>query len=394
MVPTVLFKLSLLSLLSPTISTTPPQSPQPPSHISRKRCSSSFPCWPSASTFAAFNASISGRLITPHPAAYPCHAPDYDANACQVARENWTSSFWRTSQPGAHTALLWELGVDGECTINGTTTSSFNSDPITGPSSLSRCDAGLVPHYAVNATTTQHIQRAIEFAARHDVYLVVKNTGHDHLGRSSGAGAFAIWTHNLKGRTFHSAFVPVGAPAGTPGQHAVTLMAGEQWLDVYRDATKHHRIVVGGAARTVGAAGGYLTGGGHSPFAAEYGLAVDNVLEITIVDAAGAVRVLSEYSSPEYFWAVRGGGGCSWGVIVSVTYKTHPEPRDVQVGFVQVNATRTQAFGGLIQGVLRCLVEVTDSGYTGYAVVETCRSSWGTKGLNAESDSVAGGYLR
>ena len=30
-------------------------------------------------------------------------------------------------------------------------------------------------------------------------------------------------------------------------------------------------------ARTVGAAGGWLTGGGHSPFAHEYGLGADSM---------------------------------------------------------------------------------------------------------------------
>jgi hypothetical protein len=76
---------------------------------------------------------------------------------------------------------------------------------------------------------------------------------------------------------------------------AVTLQAGEQWLgrtntvsqltfanpgpfvsDVYKAAAAQNVIVVGGHARTVGSSGGYLTGGGHSPFAHFYGLAVDS----------------------------------------------------------------------------------------------------------------------
>lgn len=46
--------------------------------------------------------------------------------------------------------------------------------------------------------------------------------------------------------------------------------------DVYKAAAEQGVIVVGGSARTVGAAGGYLTGGGHSPFSHFYGLAVDS----------------------------------------------------------------------------------------------------------------------
>lgn len=104
----------------------------------------------------------------------------------------------------------------------------------------------------------------------------------------------------MKGIEWHASFVPRGAPADAGGVPAVTLQAGEQWLgewmqalfslfvsgmrieltevdiDVYRAAAKQGVLVVGGSARTVGAAGGYLLGGGHSPFAHYYGLAADS----------------------------------------------------------------------------------------------------------------------
>ena len=42
------------------------------------------------------------------------------------------------------------------------------------------------------------------------------------------------------------------------------------------------RVIVGGSAHTV-AMGGYTQGGGHSPICRQLGLAVDNLLEATIV---------------------------------------------------------------------------------------------------------------
>ena len=169
----------------------------------------------------------------------------------------------------------------------------------------------LVPHYSVAATSVEDIQAAVKFASERDLYLVVKNTGHDQLsssqvsgcrpaansihslGRSSGQGAFSIWTHNLRGRRWTDSYVVKGAPKGTKGVCAVILQPGEQWLgrstdlpimrtkfnygiDVYRAASKQSVIVVGGTARTVGAAGGWLLGGGHSAFANLYGLGVDS----------------------------------------------------------------------------------------------------------------------
>lgn len=53
------------------------------------------------------------------------------------------------------------------------------------------------------------------------------------LGRSSGQGAFSIWTHNLKGRQWADSYVVQGAPVGTKGIPAVTLQPGEQWLGAW-----------------------------------------------------------------------------------------------------------------------------------------------------------------
>ncbi|OAG40581.1 hypothetical protein AYO21_05282 [Fonsecaea monophora] len=223
-----------------------------------------------------------------------------------------------------------------------------------------------IPHYSVAAQSVGDIEAAVKFANKRHLYLVVKNTGHDHLGRSSGRGAFAIWTHNLKGRQWTQSYVVEGAPAESQGVTAVTLQAGEQWLDVYRAAAEQHVIVVGGHARTVGAAGGWLTGGGHSAWSNLYGLGVDNVLEIKLVNAQGEHVTINQYTDPDYFWALRGGGGSAWGVITSVTYRTHPEPTHIQVAAIQINATTNSSLRPLLQGSLGALVNMTNAGYTGY----------------------------
>ncbi|RPA79878.1 FAD binding domain-containing protein [Ascobolus immersus RN42] len=317
---------------------------------------------PPPATWASFNNSISGRLISSHPTAYPCHTPNFNQEACSEVTKNWSDSFWRTDQVGGYSAILWEAG-DGACWIDGgnTTVADRKSGRCEG-----RDGNGLVADYTVDARNVGDIQKAVVFADRWGLDLRVKNTGHDHLGRSSGKGTFAIWTHNLKGRKWHDGFLPKGAPKGTLSLPAVTLQAGEQWFDVYKDATTQKRIVVGGSARTVGAAGGYLTGGGHSAWSNSYGLAVDNLLEVTLITAQGKHKTINAYNDPEHFYAIRGGGGSSWGVITSATYKTHPEPSHIQVAFAQFNVTKPEAFRGLLMSTFRTLPSVTDGGYTGY----------------------------
>ncbi|GFG24993.1 FAD binding domain protein [Aspergillus udagawae] len=319
----------------------------------RRRCTYGDSCWPDDQAWSDFNSTVGGRLIRSFPSAAVCHTARYNADQCNIARQSWLDSFWRTNQTGAYSATVWEMGNTGQC---------FIDTPVNAP-----CDQGIVPYYAVRAESVEDIQKTVKFASEKDLFLVIKNTGHDHLGRSSGKGALAIWTHNLKGIDWHESFVPQGAPAAVNGIPAATLQAGEQWFDVYQAAAKQGVLIVGGSARTVGAAGGFVLGGGHSPFAHYYGLAADNLLEMSIVSADGRHRVINAYSDPEYFWAVRGGGGSAWGVVTSVTYKTHPVPQNLTIGFVQFNATNKSSSTRLVSESLKLLPAVTDAGYTGYA---------------------------
>ncbi|OJJ08593.1 hypothetical protein ASPVEDRAFT_47727 [Aspergillus versicolor CBS 583.65] len=318
----------------------------------RRRCTSDDACWPTAQTWTEFNATVGGRLIRSVPSAAVCHGSRYNADQCATAKSNWFDGAWRSNQTGGYAATVWEMGETGECFIN---------TPI-----QAECDQGIVPYYSVRAESVEDIQASVRFASEKDLYLVTKNTGHDHLGRSSGKGAFSIWTHNMKGIEWHDSFVPLGAP-DTDSIPAVTLQAGEQWSDVYEAASEKGVIVVGGSARSVGAAGGYLLGGGHSPFAHYHGLAADNLLEMSIVSADGEHLVLNRYTDPEYFWAVRGGGGSSWGVVTSVTYKTHPVPENLIMGFVKLNASSNASLTNLVAESLKLLPDVTDAGYIGYA---------------------------
>lgn len=56
------------------------------------------------------------------------------------------------------------------------------------PSSNSTCGQGRVANYAVHAETAEDIQEYVKFATKHNLRIVIKNTGHDLLGRSSANG--------------------------------------------------------------------------------------------------------------------------------------------------------------------------------------------------------------
>jgi hypothetical protein len=85
-------------------------------------------------------------------------------------------------------------------------------------------------------------------------------------------------------------------------------------------------VVVGGNSYSVGPAGGWVLGGGHSSLSPQYGLGVDSMLlhpcssliEVTnystdvvqfeIVTPDGKLRTANAYQNEDLFWALRGGG--------------------------------------------------------------------------------------
>ena len=74
----------------------------------------------------------------------------------------------------------------------------------------------------------------------------------------------------------------------------------------------------------VSAAGGFGQAGGYGPLTAQYGLGVDQWLEAKIVTPDGQLMVANEVSNPDLFWAIRGGGGGTFGVVVEATFKVYP----------------------------------------------------------------------
>jgi hypothetical protein len=71
--------------------------------------------------------------------------------------------------------------------------------------------------------------------------------------------------------------------------------------------------------------GGYIQGGGHSPLTSLYGTGADQVLALEVVTADGEFVTASPDDNSDLFWALRGGGGSTFGVVTSITVRAHPD---------------------------------------------------------------------
>ncbi len=178
----------------------------------------------------------------------------------------------------------------------------------------------------VAVESAEDIAAAVDFAREHGARLVIKGTGHDYLGRSSDPGALMIWTHRMREVAVHDSFVPAGSPSGEAGVPGITVGAGTRWLEAYQALLPYGRYVQGGGCVTVGAAGGFTQGGGFGNLSRRYGTAAGNVLEAEVVLASGEIVTANAVQHPDLFWALRGGGGGTFGVVSKLTMRTYPAP--------------------------------------------------------------------
>ncbi|GLB39903.1 putative oxygen-dependent FAD-linked oxidoreductase family protein [Lyophyllum shimeji] len=245
---------------------------------------------------------------------------------------------------------------------NGTISACYLNTTLGVP-----CGQGSVPVIGVDARSVGDVQATVQFASKHNLRLVIKNTGHDYLGRSTARGSILLWTHHLKNIIYEEAFTPDGAPSGETYK-AITLGAGVQWYEAYDAVEAEGRFILGGlsAGGSVGAAGGWVQGGGHSAFAATHGLGVDNVLQFTVVTASGKYLTVNSYKNSDLFWALRGGGGGTYAVVISATYVTHDRFPLSEVGF-QANFSSPEIAKTVITEYIRLHPSLADAGWGGYS---------------------------
>ena len=212
---------------------------------------------------------------------------------------------------------------------------NLEQDAVTGEDCFDvakPCSLGAIPPYAVAAESDADIAAALSFAVKHNLRVAVKSTGHEYQGRSTAKDALLIWTHGLKGISTSPSFSACD-DLGRPGP-AITTRPGDVWGEAYAAAKAFGggHTVVGGSAISVSSCGGFTQGGGHSWQGPAHGMAVDNALQFTAVLADGRSVTASRCANPDLFFALRGGGGGSFGVLTSCTYSLYPFTKDGVAG--------------------------------------------------------------
>ena len=278
---------------------------------------------PSAADWQALRKQVGERLIQVQSPLASCMT-DGGSAACSAALQSLKNPFFNEDEPGATQTTGW---------LDAWT-------PAVSP-------------YAVAAESAQDIVAAVKFARENRIKLVVKGTGHDYLGRSNAPDSLLVWTHRMRKVTTHDAFKIAGGPSSDPGVPAISVEAGVRWLEAYTAATAAGRYVQGGGCTSVGAAGGFIQGGGFGSFSKRYGTGAGGVLEMEVVTADGRVVVANGAQNQDLFWALRGGGGGTFGIVTRVTLLSHPIPQWVGAVDGRITAKTDDAFRELVVRLLR-----------------------------------------
>ncbi|PHH92960.1 hypothetical protein CDD83_3118 [Cordyceps sp. RAO-2017] len=306
--------------------------------------------WPPRRVWKQLNQTVGGRLMATVPLGSVCHPGGYgprrpepiNETACGILRDQWPfPPVFSASPADVMNAYFQNASCSPFYDTNG------------------RCRLGNLASYSIAVSEAQHVIAGVQFARDNNVRLAIKNTGHDFMGKSTGKGSLSLWMHNLNRReiihnytssAYSGAALRMGA--GTTGDQALSF------------ATAAGYVLVTGDCPTVGVAVGYASGGGHGLLNNVHGMGADNVLEWEVVTADGRHLTASPDQNADLYWALTGGGAGTFAVVLSVTYRLHP---DVSVGAATLSFSRDfapskQAYENAVQAWWLFLPTVVDAG--------------------------------
>jgi len=283
-----------------------------------QRVRPSDPGWPSETAWKRLNDAVGGNLI---PVDFPlstCLSSSQNAD-CRALFVELKNPYYIGDSPGLTQTLGW---VDAWATKPSV--------------------------YAVAARNAHDVAAAVNFARKHNLRLVVKGGGHSYQGTSNAPDSLLIWTRHMHDVTIHD-FVPQGCQSTHSPQRAVTVGSGAIWMQAY-DAvtTKAGAYVQGGGCTTVGVAG-LIQSGGFGSFSKHYGMAAAGLLEAEVVTADGKVRIANACTNPDLFWALKGGGGGTFGVVSKLTLRLRDLPEFAGGANFTIKASSDDAYHRLIR---------------------------------------------
>jgi FAD/FMN-containing dehydrogenase len=193
---------------------------------------------------------------------------------------------------------------------------------------------GSTPAAIVTVTSPADVQKAMAFAAAHNLKVAPRSGGHSYIGGSTANGTLVLDLRQLPGGIHYD-----------NGSGQITVTPATSLLDIHQTLAEAGRGIPTGTCPSVGA-GGHALGGGMGAHSRHAGLMCDALTSASVVLPGGQAVTASANSNPDLFWGLRGGGGGNFGVTTSLTFATFPTS---QYDVVNLNYPQ-QAFAQVLVG--------------------------------------------
>jgi FAD/FMN-containing dehydrogenase len=166
----------------------------------------------------------------------------------------------------------------------------------------------ITPQVRVVASGPQAVSHTIRWATGNGASFAIRSGGHSYEGFSQNADLVI----DVRGM----AAIQLAAD-----KKSVAIGSGASLGSVYSALEPSSRAIPAGTCFPVGVAGHSL-GGGFGLLGRPFGLACDSVSSMEVVDASGNILNVSDQENPDLFWALRGGGNGSFGVVTKFNFRT------------------------------------------------------------------------
>ncbi len=156
------------------------------------------------------------------------------------------------------------------------------------------------------------VRRCIEFAHKHQLHVTTRSGGHSTAGFSANDG-MVIDTSRING-----VYVD-------PISKRAVVGPGTNWAHLNATLADYKLHVPTGVCGDVCVAG-FMQGGGYGLTSRKFGMNCDNVVDMMVMLADGRIVHANDHDNPDLFWAMRGGTGNNFGILLQATYRLHDLP--------------------------------------------------------------------
>ncbi|GAB5416826.1 MAG: hypothetical protein Crog4KO_16920 [Crocinitomicaceae bacterium] len=198
------------------------------------------------------------------------------------------------------------------------------------------------PFVIVYCEKEKDVEVAYKASIDNNLPVRVRAGGHDHEGECTGTDTILLDLSKMQGYWFKFS---------TLKETEVGIGPGFRFIDLTSLLADEDVMIAHGTCATVGISG-YTLGGGWGPWTRKYGMGCERLIGARIMNGQGVtseVRVSEDNEVPDLLWALRGGGGMSYGIVTEFIFKAFKLPCEMHRFVVEINPYKNSTSDELIE---------------------------------------------